>query len=220
MKVILGWSVGDDKEGNANGMDEHADHELGNVQSKNSVTKSLFGDGEIVMTNGQILRLFTLGSETYLVIIHRHLGDITGAVRLAPRGKDEWTGNNKVDEPMCPPPSTTARQRTGLNCHLVRVQVYKRTDRLVKVRRYRAMRTPMGIITRNAMPISRAWVLTFFSYSVRDMGSTLTAGEQEGGGTEERARHRGSWVERILTVIRSGPQNFIPAGVCHAGAQP
>ena len=176
MEVILGWAVGDEEEWNANGMDEHADHDLGYVQSKNSVTNSLFGDGEM-MTNGQMLRLFTLCSKTYLVMIHRHFGEITGAGRLTPRGKDEWTGNNKVDEPVCPPPSTTARQRTSLDCHLVRVQVYKRTDRLVKVRRYRAMRTPMGIITRNAMPISRAWVLTFFSYSVRDMVSTLTGGE-------------------------------------------
>jgi hypothetical protein len=115
--------------------------------------------------------------KTYLVMIHRHLGEITGAGRLAPPGKDEWTGDNKVDDPVCPPPSTAARQRTGLVCHLVRVRVYKRTDRLVKVRRYRGMRTPMGTNTRNAMPISRAWVLTFFSYSVRDMVSTLTGGE-------------------------------------------
>jgi hypothetical protein len=59
----------------------------------------------------------------------------------------------------------------------MQVQVYKRTDRLVKVRRYRGMRTPMGTNTRNAMPISRAWVLTFFSYSVRDIVSTLTGSE-------------------------------------------
>jgi hypothetical protein len=168
--------MGDEEEWYANEMDEQADHDLGNVQSKNNVTDSLC-EGEIVMTNGQTLRLFTLCSETYLVMIHGHLGDITGAGRLAPRGKDEWTGDNKVDDPVCPPPPTTARQRTSLDCHLVRVQVYKRTDRLVKVRRYRGMRTPMGTSTRNAMPISRAWFLTFFSYSVRDIVSTLTGGE-------------------------------------------
>ena len=158
MEIILEWSVGDNEEWKPNGMDEGADYDLRNVQSKYSVTKSLFGNGEIVM-----MRLFTLCSETYLVIIHRHLGNITGAGRLTPPGKDEWTGDNEVDEPMCPPPSTTARHRTSLVCHLVRVQVYKTTDRLVKVRRYRAMRTPMGITTRNAMPVNRAWFLTFFS---------------------------------------------------------
>jgi hypothetical protein len=63
MEIILGWSVGDEEEWDANGMDEHADHDLGDVQSKNSVTNSLFGDGEIVMKNGQALRLFTLCSE-------------------------------------------------------------------------------------------------------------------------------------------------------------
>lgn len=44
--------MGDEEEWNANGVDENADHDLGDVQSKNSVTNSLFGDGEIVMTNG------------------------------------------------------------------------------------------------------------------------------------------------------------------------
>lgn len=63
MEIILGWSVGDEEEWDANGMDEDADHDLGNVQSKNSVTNSLFDDGEIVKTNGQMLRLFTLCSD-------------------------------------------------------------------------------------------------------------------------------------------------------------
>jgi hypothetical protein len=63
MEIILGWSVGDEEEWNANKMDKHADHDLGNVQCKNSETNSLFSDGEIVMTNGQTLRLFTLCSE-------------------------------------------------------------------------------------------------------------------------------------------------------------
>jgi hypothetical protein len=63
MEIILGWSVGDEEEWNANVMDEYADHDLGNVQSKNNETKSLFGDGEIVKTIGQMLRLFTLCSE-------------------------------------------------------------------------------------------------------------------------------------------------------------
>ena len=180
MEIILGWSVGDEEEWNANGMDEHADHDLGNVQSENSVTNSLFGDGNRDgewSDRSDVATVHFYIQKTYLVMIHRHLGEISGVVRLAPRGKDEWTGDNEVDEPVCPPPSTTARQRTSLIRDLGRVQVYKRADRLVKVRRYRAMRTPMGIITRNAMPISRAWVLTFFSYSVRDIVSTLTGGE-------------------------------------------
>jgi hypothetical protein len=80
MEIILEWSVGDNEEWKPNGMDEGADYDLRNVQSKYSVTKSL-------------------------VIIHRHLGNITGAGRLTPPGKDEWTGDNEVDEPMCPPPS-------------------------------------------------------------------------------------------------------------------
>jgi hypothetical protein len=63
MEIILGWSVGDEEEWNANVMDEYADHDLGNVQSKNSETNGLFGDGEIVKTIGQMLRLFTLCSE-------------------------------------------------------------------------------------------------------------------------------------------------------------
>jgi len=63
MEIILGWSVGDEEERNADSMDEPADHDLSNVQSKNSETNSLFGDGEIVMTNDQTLRLFTLCSE-------------------------------------------------------------------------------------------------------------------------------------------------------------
>jgi hypothetical protein len=37
-------------------MDEYADHDLGNVQSKNSETNFLLGEGEIMMANGQTLR--------------------------------------------------------------------------------------------------------------------------------------------------------------------
>ena len=40
-----------------------------------------------------------------------------------------------------------------------------RTYRLVKVRKYRGMRTPTGIRTRKAMAASRPWSLTLFSYS-------------------------------------------------------
>jgi hypothetical protein len=75
---------------------------------------------------------------------------------------------------------------------------------LVKVRRYRAMRTPMGIITRNAIPISRPWVLTFFSYSVRDMVSSEVS--RRVVGTKERARHRvyhDGIINRILNPIVS-----------------
>jgi hypothetical protein len=148
-------------------------------------------------------------------MIHRHLGDISSTGRLAPRGKDEWTGDDEVDKPVCPPPSTTARQKTSLVCHLVRVQVYKGTDRLVKVRRYRAMRTPMGIITRNATPISKAWVLTFFSYSVRDMVSREVS--RRVVGTEERARHRvyyDGMINRILDPIVSA---VFRSAVFHSG---
>jgi hypothetical protein len=35
----------------------------------------------------------------------------------------------------------------------------------MKVRKYRGMRTPTGIRTRNAMAASRPWSLTLFSYS-------------------------------------------------------
>ncbi len=52
---------------------------------------------------------------TYLVVIVRHLGDIAGARGLAPPGKDEWTSDDKVDEPVRPPPPTTAKQRTSLS---------------------------------------------------------------------------------------------------------
>ena len=35
------------------------------------------------------------------------------------------------------------------------------------------MSTPIGTMTRNAMPASRAWFLTFVSYSVRAMVSAF-----------------------------------------------
>ena len=37
----------DEEEWNANCVDEHADHDLGNVQSQNSVTNSLFGEWSV-----------------------------------------------------------------------------------------------------------------------------------------------------------------------------
>lgn len=79
------------------------------------------------------------------------------------------------------------------------------------------MRTPMGIITRNAMPISRAWVLTFFSYSVRDMVSREVS--RRVVGTEERARHRVYYEGMINIGFRSDPQYFNPAGLS-LSAQP
>jgi hypothetical protein len=32
MEIVLGWSMPDEKGGNANEMDEHANHDLGNVE--------------------------------------------------------------------------------------------------------------------------------------------------------------------------------------------
>lgn len=58
------------------------------------------------------------------------------------------------------------------------------------------MRTPMGIITRNAIPISRAWVLTFFSYSVRDMASTVLWQEVSRRVVEKEGS--ASWTWRVL----------------------
>ena len=49
------------------------------------------------------------------MVIIRHSRDIGGIGSLAPRGEDKWTGNDKVDEPVCPPPSTTGRQRMRLS---------------------------------------------------------------------------------------------------------
>lgn len=45
MDIILWWSVADEEEGNANKMNERADHDLSNVQSEDSISKGLFGDG-------------------------------------------------------------------------------------------------------------------------------------------------------------------------------
>ena len=44
-------------------------------------------------------------SETYLVVIHRQSRDRVGLGSLPPPDKDEWTDNDKVDKPVCPPPS-------------------------------------------------------------------------------------------------------------------
>jgi hypothetical protein len=111
-------------------------------------------------------------------MIHRHFGEISGAGRLAPRGKDERTSDNKVDEPVCPPPSTMRGQTDD---EIVASFARAGTDRLVNVRRYRGMSTPIGNMTRNATPTRTAWSLTFFSYSVRDIVTAFTR-SLEGGG--------------------------------------
>lgn len=64
MEVVLRWAMADEEEGNANEMDEHPDHDLANVQSKDSVSNFLFGEGD---RDDEIARLYM--SETYLMVI-------------------------------------------------------------------------------------------------------------------------------------------------------
>lgn len=144
---------------NMNEVDECPDQDLGNVQSYNCITDSL--------KDGQRLRLFALCSESYFVMIYGKSGQFIGLVRHGPPGKDEWTADKKVDKRVCPKPSTTTRHISSLAFHLARAQGYKTTDRLVKVRRYRAVRTPRGKITRNPTPISKPWILILCSYSLK-----------------------------------------------------
>lgn len=47
MEIILGRTMADKKDGNANEMDERADHDLSDVQSENNDTNILFGDGDV-----------------------------------------------------------------------------------------------------------------------------------------------------------------------------
>jgi hypothetical protein len=108
MEIVLGRAMADEEEGDANEMDEHSDHNLANVQSKNSVSNSLFSQRDRGDERSDGSKLYM--SETYLVVIHRHSGERDRLGRLAPRGPDERTSDDQVDDPVCPPPSTIGGQ--------------------------------------------------------------------------------------------------------------
>jgi hypothetical protein len=83
------------------------------------------------------------------VVIHRQMTEVASPHGQSPRGKDERACDKEVDNPMGPPPSA----KHSMSQFRLKIEW---TYRLVKVRRYRGMRTPIGMRMRNEMDIRRA----------------------------------------------------------------
>lgn len=151
--------MANEEERDANEMDEHSQQELCNVQANDSVANFLF---DVRGVRGQTGVSALHGTKAYFVMIYRRMAEVVGLCGHSPPREDEGASDEEVIDRVCPPPPRKHNVCISWYYNKSRTSV-QWTYRLVKVRRYRGMRTPMGKRTRKEMLISKAWSLTLFS---------------------------------------------------------